>query len=94
MLFYRMRLIRILPFMAFMPPALADVGDAYIPQCDRAHDRCIRWSFTTSATHQCRKSREACRTTTINEAIRNSGMSAAEFLDNRSSRGREEHGTR
>jgi hypothetical protein len=71
-----------------MPPALADVGDAYIPQCERAHDRCIRWSFTSSATHQCRKSREACRTTTINEAIRNSGMPAAEFLDNRSSHGK------
>jgi hypothetical protein len=80
----RMRLIRILPLMAFFPPALADVREVYIPQCDRAHDRCIRWSLTSSASYQCRKSREACRTTAINEAIRNSGMSAAEFLDNRS----------
>ena len=81
-----MRLIRILPLMASLSPAFADVGDVYIPQCDRAHERCIRWSFTASAPAQCRKLREACRTATINEAIRNSGMSASELFDIRSPR--------
>jgi hypothetical protein len=88
MLLFGMRLIRILPLLAFLPPALADVGDFYIPQCDRAYDRCIKWSFTSSGTQQCRKSREACRTTTLNEAIRNSGMSASKFLDSDSLRGK------
>ena len=81
-----MRLIRILPLMASLSQAFADVGDAYIPQCDREHERCISRSTTASATAQCRKSREACRTATINEAIQNSGMSASELFDIRSRR--------
>ena len=85
-LVFRMRLIRFLPFMAFLSPAFADVGDVYIPQCDRVRDRCIKWAFTTSAAEQCRKSRDVCRTATINEAIRNSGMSASDLFDSRSTR--------
>ena len=85
-----MRLIRILPLMASLSPAFADVGDVYIPQCDREHERCISRSFTASAA-QCRKSREACRTATINEAIRNSGMSASELFDMRSLRKTDKH---
>ena len=86
-----MRLIRILPLMASLSPALADVGDVYIPQCDREHERCIRWSFKASAPDQCRKSREACRTATINEAIKNSGMSASELFAIRSPSRTHEH---
>jgi hypothetical protein len=88
MIVFRMRLIRILPLMVSFTPALADVREAYIPQCDRAHERCIRWSFTASAVEGCRKSRIACRTTTINEAIRNSGLSATELLGNHSPHGK------
>jgi hypothetical protein len=88
MLLCRMRLIRLLPLVVFLSPAIADVGDVYIPQCDRAHARCTKWSFTTGAVDQCRKSREACRTAAINEAIRNSGMSAAELFESRSLRRR------
>ena len=89
MIVFRMRLIRILPLMASLSPALADVEAAYIPQCDRAHERCM--SFSASATAQCRKSREACRTAIINEAVKNSGMSASELFDGRSLRKRDEH---
>ena len=46
MIIFRMRLIRILPLMASLSPAFADVGDVYIPQCDREHERCISRSFT------------------------------------------------
>jgi hypothetical protein len=88
MLLCRMRLIRLLPLVVFLSPAIADVGDVYIPQCDRAHASCTKWSFTTGAVDQCRKSREACRTAAINEAIRNSGMSAAELFESRSLRHR------
>ena len=90
MIIFRMRLIRILPLMASLSPAFADVGDVYIPQCDREHERCISRSFTAGAA-QCRKSREACRTATINEAIRNSGMSASELFDMRSPRKTDKH---
>ncbi len=90
-LVFPMRLIRILPLMVCLSPAFADVGDVYIPQCDREHERCIRRSFTASATAQCEKTREACRTATINEAIRNSGMSASELFDMRSLRRTDEH---
>jgi len=91
MIIFRMRLIRILPLMASWSPAFAKVGDVYIPQCDREHERCISRSFTAS-TAQCRKSRAACRTATINEAIRNSGMSASELFDMRSPRRTEKQG--
>ena len=83
---FPMRLILLIPLMAFLPRAFADVGEVYIPQCDRARDLCIKWAYTTNAVEQCRKSREACRTATINEAIRNSGMSATELFDRGSPR--------
>ena len=83
-----MLLIRVLPLIAFVPLAFADVGDVFIPQCDRAYDRCIKWSITAGAAAQCRKSRESCRTATINEAIRNSGMSASDLFDIRTDRKR------
>jgi hypothetical protein len=76
-----MRLILLIPIIVFVPGAFADVGNVYIPQCDRARDRCIKWALTTSAVEQCRKSREICRMATINEAIRNSGMSATQLFD-------------
>ena len=80
-----MRLILPILIVAFLPRAFAVEG-VYIPQCDRARDRCIKWALTTSAVAQCRKSREMCRMATINEAIRNSGMSATELFDRDSSR--------
>ena len=75
-----MRLILLIPLLVFLPQALADVEDVYIPQCDRARDRCIKGASKTAAVEQCRKSREACRTATINEAIKSSGMSATELF--------------
>ena len=80
-----MRLILLFPIIACVPAAFADVGDVYIPQCDRARDRCIKWALTTGAVEQCRKSREMCRMATINEAVRNSGMTASELFNIRSS---------
>lgn len=80
MLVFWMRLI-LLFLLAFVPPAYADVGDVYIPQCDRSRDRCIKRAVTPTAVEQCRKAREICRMETIHEAISNSGMSAAELFD-------------
>jgi hypothetical protein len=62
------------------------MAELYIPQCDRQHEHCIKRSFTASAAAECRKSRQACRSATVNEAIRNSGMSATELFDMRSPR--------
>ena len=83
---FPMRLILLFQIIAFVPAAFADVGDVYIPQCDRARDRCIKWALTTGAVEQCRRTREICRTATINEAVRNSGMSATELFDRNSAR--------
>ena len=83
-----MRLILLIPLLALLPRAFAEVGDVYIPQCDRARDRCIKSALTTSAVAQCRKTREICRMATINEAIKNSGMSATELFDRSSLRPR------
>ena len=81
MVVYPMRLILLIPLLALLPRASADVGEVYIPQCDRARDRCVKSALTTSAVAQCRKMRDICRMATINEAIRNSGMSATELFD-------------
>jgi hypothetical protein len=76
-----MRLILLLLAIALPTRAFGDISDVYIPQCDRAHDQCIKQAVTSDASRRCRDTRQACRAATIDEAVKNSGMSVSELLD-------------
>jgi hypothetical protein len=76
-----MRLALLLPVISFITPAFAESSDVYIPQCDRAHEQCIKEAVTSDASRRCRDTRQACRAATIDEAVKNSGMSVSQLLD-------------
>lgn len=56
--------------MAFPSVAFAQ-ADYLIPQCERAHDRCMKRAADIRSTFACRKARKSCRAATIDEATRN-----------------------
>ena len=64
-----MRILLILS-MAFPSMALAEAA-YFIPQCDRAHDRCMKRAADIPTAFACRKARKSCRAATIDEATRN-----------------------
>ena len=65
-----MRILLILASMSFASAAFA-ATDHFIPQCDRAHDRCMKRAVDIQSAFACRKARKSCRAATIDEATRN-----------------------
>lgn len=53
--------------MAFASVAFAE-ADHFIPQCDRAHDHCMKRAVDIRSAFACRKARKWCRAATIDEA--------------------------
>ena len=56
--------------MAFPLVGIAQ-ADYLIPQCERAHDRCMKRTVDIRSAFACRKARKWCRNATIEEATKN-----------------------
>jgi hypothetical protein len=54
-----------------LPSVALGQADYVIPQCERAHNRCMKRTVDVQSAFVCRKARKWCRTAAIEEATKN-----------------------